>query len=183
MQPSSPAMLRLLYVGFDVWSTEAVVAVGVVQVNLSVFESYCCHLEREVSVGGGYHIEKTLRCAEEIKLPQTEESNSYWVHDFTFESCIDKSLNYCWRRIDCYTTTEISLQWQAGESPAKNVSFPYAEAIRVLTAKSIVNGILGPESSLGLIFVGKKVNIRVDYVRVQQFKGSNSRLLNEEYKL
>ncbi|KAL5073305.1 hypothetical protein RYX36_012289 [Vicia faba] len=36
-------------------------------VNVSVFESYCCHLEREVSIGGGYHIEKTLRCAEEIK--------------------------------------------------------------------------------------------------------------------
>ncbi|KAI9110944.1 hypothetical protein K1719_018064 [Acacia pycnantha] len=36
-------------------------------VNVSVFESYCCHLEREVSIGGGYHIERTLRCAEEIK--------------------------------------------------------------------------------------------------------------------
>nr|XP_043626602.1 cyclin-U2-1-like [Erigeron canadensis] len=39
-------------------------------VNVSVFESYCCHLEREVSIGGGYHIEKTLRCAEEIKMQQ-----------------------------------------------------------------------------------------------------------------
>ncbi|KVH89216.1 cyclin-U2-2-like [Cynara cardunculus var. scolymus] len=39
-------------------------------VNVSVFESYCCHLEREVSIGGGYHIEKTLRCAEEIKSRQ-----------------------------------------------------------------------------------------------------------------
>ncbi|CAN8286386.1 unnamed protein product [Cochlearia groenlandica] len=36
-------------------------------VNVSVFESYCCHLEREVSIGGGYQIEKALRCAEEIK--------------------------------------------------------------------------------------------------------------------
>ncbi|XP_019446963.1 PREDICTED: cyclin-U2-1-like [Lupinus angustifolius] len=36
-------------------------------VNVSVFESYCCHLEREVSIGGGYHIERTLHCAEEIK--------------------------------------------------------------------------------------------------------------------
>lgn len=36
-------------------------------VNVSVFESYCSHLEREVSIGGGYHIERTLRCAEEIK--------------------------------------------------------------------------------------------------------------------
>ncbi|XP_047339017.1 cyclin-U2-2-like [Impatiens glandulifera] len=36
-------------------------------VNVSVFESYCCHLEREVSVGGGYQIERTLRCAEELK--------------------------------------------------------------------------------------------------------------------
>ncbi|XP_076886467.1 cyclin-U2-2-like [Bidens hawaiensis] len=42
-------------------------------VNLSVFESYCCHLEREVSIGGGYHIEKTLRCAEEIKSRQKEQ--------------------------------------------------------------------------------------------------------------
>ncbi|KAI3800432.1 hypothetical protein L1987_28523 [Smallanthus sonchifolius] len=42
-------------------------------VNLSVFESYCCHLEREVSIGGGYHIEKTLRCAVELKSRQTEE--------------------------------------------------------------------------------------------------------------
>ncbi|KAJ6972084.1 cyclin-U2-1-like [Populus alba x Populus x berolinensis] len=42
-------------------------------VNVSVFESYCCHLEREVSIGGGYHIEKTLRCAEEIKSRQQEE--------------------------------------------------------------------------------------------------------------
>ncbi|CAH1416096.1 unnamed protein product [Lactuca virosa] len=39
-------------------------------VNVTVFESYCCHLEREVSSGGGYHIEKTLRCAEEIKSQQ-----------------------------------------------------------------------------------------------------------------
>ncbi|KAI3498535.1 hypothetical protein L2E82_14768 [Cichorium intybus] len=43
-------------------------------VNVSVFESYCCHLEREVSIGGGYHIEKTLRCAEEIKSQQREYS-------------------------------------------------------------------------------------------------------------
>ena len=39
-------------------------------VNVSVFESYCCHLEREVSFGGGYRIEKALRCAEEIKSGQ-----------------------------------------------------------------------------------------------------------------
>uniref|UniRef100_A0A5B7BMY2 Cyclin n=1 Tax=Davidia involucrata TaxID=16924 RepID=A0A5B7BMY2_DAVIN len=43
-------------------------------VNVSVFESYCCHLEREVSIGGGYHIERTLlRCAEEIKSKQRGE--------------------------------------------------------------------------------------------------------------
>lgn len=42
-------------------------------VNVSVFESYCCHLEREVSIGGGYQIERTLRCAEEIKSRQKEE--------------------------------------------------------------------------------------------------------------
>jgi hypothetical protein len=27
-------------------------------VNVSVFKSYCCHLEREVSIGGGYHVHK-----------------------------------------------------------------------------------------------------------------------------
>ncbi|CAI9765164.1 unnamed protein product [Fraxinus pennsylvanica] len=43
-------------------------------VNVSVFESYCCHLEREVSIGGVYHIERTLRCAEEIKTKQREET-------------------------------------------------------------------------------------------------------------
>lgn len=42
-------------------------------VNVSIFESYCCHLEREVSIGGGYHIERTLRCAEEIKARHREE--------------------------------------------------------------------------------------------------------------
>ncbi|XP_052170796.1 cyclin-U2-1-like [Diospyros lotus] len=42
-------------------------------VNVSVFESYCCHLEREVSVGGGYQIERALRCAEEIKSRQGQE--------------------------------------------------------------------------------------------------------------
>lgn len=42
-------------------------------VNLSVFDSYCCHLEREVSIGGGYHIERTLRCAEEIKARHRED--------------------------------------------------------------------------------------------------------------
>ncbi|XP_076956226.1 cyclin-U2-1-like [Bidens hawaiensis] len=45
-------------------------------VNVSVFENYCCHLEREVSIGGGYHIEKSLRCAEELKLQQREERRS-----------------------------------------------------------------------------------------------------------
>ncbi|GER31210.1 cyclin family protein [Striga asiatica] len=43
-------------------------------VNVSVFESYCSHLEREVSIGGGYQIERTLRCAEEIKARQGQES-------------------------------------------------------------------------------------------------------------
>ncbi|KAG0457173.1 hypothetical protein HPP92_022330 [Vanilla planifolia] len=38
------------------------------QVSLSVFDSYCRHLEREVSFGGGYQIERSLRsvCAVEI---------------------------------------------------------------------------------------------------------------------
>ncbi|TKY63653.1 Cyclin-U2-2 protein [Spatholobus suberectus] len=46
-------------------------------VNVSVFESYCSHLEREVSIGGGYHIERTLRCAEEIKLARHIEERGY----------------------------------------------------------------------------------------------------------
>ncbi|KAM7261075.1 hypothetical protein ACFE04_026550 [Oxalis oulophora] len=44
-------------------------------VNVSVFESYCSHLEREVSIGGGYHVEKTLRCAEEIKSRHIYNNN------------------------------------------------------------------------------------------------------------
>ncbi|KAK4476492.1 hypothetical protein RD792_015646 [Penstemon davidsonii] len=46
-------------------------------VNVSVFESYCSHLEREVSIGGGYQIEKTLRCAEEIKTQQRRQERRY----------------------------------------------------------------------------------------------------------
>ncbi|XP_057980304.1 cyclin-U2-1 [Malania oleifera] len=46
-------------------------------VNVSVFESYCCHLEREVSIGGGYHIERTLRCAEEIKSKQRDQEGRF----------------------------------------------------------------------------------------------------------
>ncbi|KAH6817790.1 cyclin p3 [Perilla frutescens var. frutescens] len=42
-------------------------------VNVSVYESYCSHLEREVSIGGGYQIERTLRCAVEIKTKHREE--------------------------------------------------------------------------------------------------------------
>ncbi|KAL6494105.1 Cyclin-U2-1 [Orobanche gracilis] len=42
-------------------------------VNLRVFESYCCHLEREVSIGGGHQVERTLRCAQEIKATQTRQ--------------------------------------------------------------------------------------------------------------
>ncbi|KAL0379706.1 UNVERIFIED_CONTAM: Cyclin-U2-1 [Sesamum angustifolium] len=46
-------------------------------VNVRVYESYCCHLEREVSIGGGYQIERTLRCAEEIKTRQTVQERRY----------------------------------------------------------------------------------------------------------
>ncbi|GAB2290543.1 Cyclin-U2-1 [Dionaea muscipula] len=47
-------------------------------VNVSVFESYCCHLEREVSIGGGYQIERTLRCcADEIKLKKRGVDGRY----------------------------------------------------------------------------------------------------------
>ncbi|KAF6141671.1 hypothetical protein GIB67_001223 [Kingdonia uniflora] len=43
-------------------------------VNVSVFESYCSHLEREVGIGGGYQIERTLRfCSGEVKSRKTEE--------------------------------------------------------------------------------------------------------------
>jgi hypothetical protein len=30
-------------------------------VTVSVFESYCSHLEREVAMGGGYRLERTLK--------------------------------------------------------------------------------------------------------------------------
>ncbi|GMN56324.1 hypothetical protein TIFTF001_025449 [Ficus carica] len=52
-------------------------------VNVSVFESYCSHLEREVSIGGGYHIERTLRCAEEIKSRQSHDEGRYY-NNFQF---------------------------------------------------------------------------------------------------
>ncbi|KAE8715237.1 Cyclin-U2-1 [Hibiscus syriacus] len=39
-------------------------------VNVSVFQSYCSHLEREVSIGGGYYIERTINCAEIFKVAQ-----------------------------------------------------------------------------------------------------------------
>ncbi|KAL1543375.1 Cyclin-U2-2 [Salvia divinorum] len=45
-------------------------------VNVSVYESYCSHLEREVSSGGGYQIERTLRCAIEIKSKQRFNNNN-----------------------------------------------------------------------------------------------------------
>ncbi|CAH9096495.1 unnamed protein product [Cuscuta europaea] len=49
-------------------------------VNVSVFQSYCCHLEREVSHGGGYQIERTLRCAQHIKpAKQTQEDHTHFV--------------------------------------------------------------------------------------------------------
>ncbi|CAH9127245.1 unnamed protein product [Cuscuta epithymum] len=49
-------------------------------VNVSVFQSYCCHLEREVSHGGGYQIERTLRCAQHIKLAkQTQDDHTHFV--------------------------------------------------------------------------------------------------------
>ncbi|GLJ31978.1 hypothetical protein SUGI_0643680 [Cryptomeria japonica] len=42
------------------------------QVTVNVFESYCCHLEREVAMGGGFQIERSLRlsCAkDETSMP------------------------------------------------------------------------------------------------------------------
>ncbi|KAJ0961972.1 hypothetical protein J5N97_029800 [Dioscorea zingiberensis] len=46
-------------------------------VNVSVFESYCMHLEREVSIGGGYQIERTLRfmCAGETNSPPSSNKH------------------------------------------------------------------------------------------------------------
>ncbi|EHA8590596.1 cyclin-U2-2 [Cocos nucifera] len=43
-------------------------------VSVSVFESYCSHLEREVSFGGGYHIERSLKfmCGGEITSKERE---------------------------------------------------------------------------------------------------------------
>ncbi|RRT33827.1 hypothetical protein B296_00053847 [Ensete ventricosum] len=44
-------------------------------VSVSVFESYCRHLEREVSFGGGYQIERSLRrlmCGGEITAEEKE---------------------------------------------------------------------------------------------------------------
>lgn len=49
-------------------------------VNVSVFESYCCHLEREVSIGGGYQIERTLRCAEEIGKSRHSTEDTKFDH-------------------------------------------------------------------------------------------------------
>ncbi|KAL0923733.1 hypothetical protein M5K25_007802 [Dendrobium thyrsiflorum] len=45
------------------------------QVSVSVFESYCRHLEREVSFGGGYQIERSLRsvCASGILSEKKEK--------------------------------------------------------------------------------------------------------------
>ena len=45
-------------------------------VSVSVFESYCKHLEREVSFGGGYQIERSLRlvaCSGEISSKKRSE--------------------------------------------------------------------------------------------------------------
>ncbi|MQL73989.1 hypothetical protein Taro_006349 [Colocasia esculenta] len=54
-------------------------------VSLSVFESYCRHLEREVSLGGGYQIERALRlvCGGEItgkKKGRAEQPNQSAAH-------------------------------------------------------------------------------------------------------
>ncbi|PIA35638.1 hypothetical protein AQUCO_03500176v1 [Aquilegia coerulea] len=44
-------------------------------VNVSIFDSYCRHLEREVSIGGGYHIERTLwsMCSKGMKANDSEK--------------------------------------------------------------------------------------------------------------
>ncbi|KAL7158479.1 hypothetical protein ABFS83_02G145700 [Erythranthe nasuta] len=50
-------------------------------VNVSVYESYCCHLEREVSIGGGYQIERTLRCAQEIKATNNHTQEPRYINN------------------------------------------------------------------------------------------------------
>ncbi|MCL7044600.1 hypothetical protein MKW94_007593 [Papaver nudicaule] len=46
-------------------------------VNVRVFDSYCCHLEREVSIGGGYQIERSLgfMCGGHMKSIKRENYN------------------------------------------------------------------------------------------------------------
>ncbi|KAH7433847.1 hypothetical protein KP509_07G089000 [Ceratopteris richardii] len=48
------------------------------QVTVSVFESYCSHLEREVSSGGGYQIEKALQaiCSYDGEAKQSHVYNT-----------------------------------------------------------------------------------------------------------
>ncbi|KAK4847778.1 hypothetical protein QYF36_005833 [Acer negundo] len=64
-------------------------------VNVSVFESYCCHLEREVSIGGGYHIEKTLRCAEKrnTNLKPSPSTKHHCVTATTTSKSLTNELN------------------------------------------------------------------------------------------
>ncbi|KAK9144383.1 hypothetical protein Sjap_004286 [Stephania japonica] len=51
-------------------------------VNVSVFDSYCCHLEREVSIGGGYQIERSLwfMCGGELKSSEKAKNGSSSIH-------------------------------------------------------------------------------------------------------
>ncbi|KAI5073575.1 hypothetical protein GOP47_0011588, partial [Adiantum capillus-veneris] len=51
------------------------------QVTVSVFESYCSHLEREVSPCGGYQIEKVLQaiCALEGEVKKSSQECSTMV--------------------------------------------------------------------------------------------------------
>ncbi|KAL5718365.1 Cyclin-U2-1 [Ranunculus cassubicifolius] len=44
-------------------------------VNVSIFDSYCRHLEREVSIGGGYQIEKTIwsMCSKGMSSNESEK--------------------------------------------------------------------------------------------------------------
>ncbi|RWW21785.1 hypothetical protein GW17_00014047 [Ensete ventricosum] len=64
-------------------------------VSVSVFESYCRHLEREVSFGGGYQIERSLRrlmCGGEITAEEKERREPNQVAQVI--SCMgDKSID------------------------------------------------------------------------------------------
>lgn len=53
-------------------------------VNVSIFDSYCRHLEREVSIGGGYQIERTLwsMCSKGMNSNESEKTEYKQIQHF-----------------------------------------------------------------------------------------------------